>query len=61
VGLLLVEYVEAKKTEYGVANVTPVLWMTDNGGIDIDEVQSTWYVTVMDPLVKLAVYEGSVM
>jgi hypothetical protein len=34
--------------------------MTDTGGIVIEEVQSTEYVTVTDPLFMLTVFEGTV-
>ena len=35
--------------------------MMDTGGIVIEEVQSTEYVTVTDPLFMLAVFEGAVL
>ena len=35
--------------------------MTDTGGIVIEEVQSTEYVTVTAPLSMLAVFEGAVL
>lgn len=52
---------EAKNTENGVAKVMFVLWMTVTGGIFIEGVQSTEYVTFMDPLFMLAVFEGALL